>query len=110
MPFAVAGMVSADVAGPGRRMKTGSAVPDAPLLRSGAITFVDAVLDPLIHLVFDPPDAVGAKLYPLGEQTGLLQSGDVLRRVAAPRSHVLLREQFPRFAPFGYGASRRPEG
>ena len=70
----------------------GSAVPDAPLLRLGAITIFDALSDPLIHFLFDPSDPVRAKLYPLWELAGLLQSGDVLRRVANLRTHFLLRE------------------
>ena len=47
--------------------KVGSAVPDAPLLRLGAITIVDTFPDPLIHFLFDPSDPVQAKLYPFRE-------------------------------------------
>ena len=48
--------------------KVGSAVPDAPLLRLGAITIVDTFPDPLIHFLFDPSDPVQAKLYPFGNR------------------------------------------
>ena len=88
----------------------GSAIPDAPQLRLGAITFINAILDPLIHFLFKPSDAVRAEHNSLGELTGLLQAGDMLRRVADLRTHFRFREQFHRKHSIGYGASRRPEG
>jgi hypothetical protein len=72
--------------------KMGSAIPDAPRLRLGAITFINPILDPLIHFLFKPSDAVRAQRYPFGETTCLFETGDMLRRIADLRAHFRFRE------------------
>jgi len=49
--------------------------------RLGCFAAVQPTLKPIQHLGLNPSHSVRAKLYPLGEFTGLFQPRDVLRRV-----------------------------
>lgn len=47
----------------------------------GDVSAANSLLEPVQHLLLDPPDPALAKLYPFRELSGRLQAGDVLRAV-----------------------------
>jgi hypothetical protein len=75
--------------------KTGGAVTrSARAPSSGAarlISALDALLEPVQHLLLDPSDPALAELYPLRERSGRLKAGDVLRAVQYKLLKLALR-------------------
>ena len=56
------------------------------------IAGVDALLEPFPHFLLDPPNPVGAKLYPLGELAGRFQARDVLGGIQDQLLHLTLAQ------------------
>src|ERR1700753_2379285 len=61
---------------------------------SGALCLIaalDALVKPVQHFLLDPSDPALAELYPLGERSGRLKTGDVLRAVQNKLPELALR-------------------
>src|ERR1051326_2516083 len=85
---------------PEKRAERSPAPPQAP--SSGALCFgsaLDALVKPVQHFLLDPPDPALAELYPLGERSGRLKAGDMLRAVKNKLLELALRYYSHRITP-----------
>ena len=76
------------------RKRTGEVAPAGPqwlLSGAGCIASGNPFLKPGLHLLFDQPDPSGTETHPLGELSGRLQAGNMLRRVENCLANGLFR-------------------